>query len=146
MLSILAKIIVALALVSAGGATAVAASGNMGHVLQPNAAVPANLTSAEQAAVTYVNQHYAGNGTAQILKVENDTENGTSVVDVTVLAPNGHSYDVEVSQATNTVVSVEVAGDSGSSSSSSTDDGQNSEQNGSDSCNSSQNNNTGKDN
>ncbi|MCL5785047.1 MAG: hypothetical protein M1151_00045 [Candidatus Thermoplasmatota archaeon] len=126
MLSLLAKVIVTIVLASSGVMAGTAASGSVGHLLQAGTA-PANLTSAEQAAIAYVDQHYQGNGTAKLLKVESDTENGTAVVDVTVLAPNGHAYDVEVNQSTNAVMSVELVQNGDQSESSSSDDSQNSD-------------------
>lgn len=70
-----------------------------------------NLTAAEQAAITYVDTHFSGNGTAKILQIENDTENGSAVFDITILAPNGNVYDLGISQSTNQVISVELSQD-----------------------------------
>ena len=154
MLSRLAMVIVAIVVGSAGTAAVGVVSAASGHSALFNA-TPTNPTAAEQAAVSYVNQHYPGNGTAKVLKVEHDTENGSAVVDVTVLAPNGHAYDVEVSQSTNSVLSVEMAGDQANLSGSTTDDSggidsqssnnSGSDQNSTDSGNSNQNSNTGTD-
>ena len=132
MLSILAKVVVALVVVTSGVAAGSAATGTMGHLIQGNA-TSGNLTAAEQAAIAYVDQHYPGNGTAQVLKVENDTENGTAVVDVTVLAPNGHTYDVEVNHATDSIMSVEAAQSGDHSGDQTGDDGQGNDQSSKDS-------------
>ena len=130
MLSLLTKVIMAIVVIASGAAVGTVTSGAAGHFVQLNTSA-ANLTPAEQAAINYVDQHYSGNVTAKILKVENDTENGSAVVDVTVLAPNNNTYDVEVSQASNAVISVELVshGDqsAGSSDDSGTGDSQGSE-------------------
>ena len=99
-------ILAVIALISVGSAAGVTAGPSIIHDLT---ATNANLTQAEQAAITYVNDHYPGNGTSKILKVENDTENGTAVFDIKVLAPNGTVYVVQVSQSTDTVISVHPA-------------------------------------
>ena len=85
-------ILAVVALISVGSAAGVTAAPSIIHDLT---ATNANLTQAEQAAITYVNDHYPGNGTSKILKVENDTENGTAVFDIKVLAPNGTVYVVQ---------------------------------------------------
>ncbi|MGC8515621.1 MAG: PepSY domain-containing protein [Thermoplasmata archaeon] len=122
MLSLLTKVIMAIVVIASGAAVGTVTSGAAGHFVQLNT-LPANLTSAEQAALNYVDQHYSGNVTAKILKVENDTENGSAVVDVTVLAPNNNTYDVEVSQASNAVISVELVSHEDQTTSSSDDSG-----------------------
>ena len=122
MLSLLTKVIMAIVVIASGAAVGTVTSGAAGHFVQLNT-LPANLTSAEQAALNYVVQHYSGNVTAKILKVENDTENGSAVVDVTVLAPNNNTYDVEVSQASNAVISVELVSHGDQSTGSSDDSG-----------------------
>ena len=99
-------ILAVIALISVGSAAGVTAGPSIIHDLT---ATNANLTQAEQAAITYVNDHYPGNGTSKILKVENDTENGTAVFDIKVLAPNGTVYVVQVSQSTDTVISAHPA-------------------------------------
>ncbi len=124
MLSILTKVIMALVIIASGAAVGTVASGAAGHLAQAST-LSSNMTSAEQAAVAYIDQHYAGNGTTKILKIENDTENGTAVVDVTVLAPNNNTYSVEVSLSTNAVLSVELVSHGDNSSSTSEDSGDN---------------------
>lgn len=99
-------ILAVIALISVGSAAGVTAGPSIIHDLT---ATNANLTQADQAAITYVNDHYPGNGTSKILKVENDTENGTAVFDIKVLAPNGTVYVVQVSQSTDTVISAHPA-------------------------------------
>lgn len=99
-------ILAVIALISVGSAAGVTAGPSIIHDLT---ATNANLTQAEQAAITYVNDHYPGNGTSKILKVENDTENGTAVFDIKVLAPNGTVYVVQVSQSTDAVISAHPA-------------------------------------
>ncbi len=79
--------------------------------------VPASLTTstttaaaaADQAALTYVSAHYAGSGTASVLKTEADTEKGVPVFDVRVLAPNGTVYVAHVNRSTDVVISVNPA-------------------------------------
>lgn len=78
MISTIVKALVALVLVTSGVAAGAAATGSLGH-LTTNTVTDANLTAAEQAAISYVDAHYPGNGTAKILKVENSTENYTGV-------------------------------------------------------------------
>ncbi|MHB1493260.1 MAG: PepSY domain-containing protein [Thermoplasmataceae archaeon] len=89
------------------------AGGSIGHALSGIAGSPgtanANLSAAEQAAVNYVSTHYSGNGTAKILKVENDTEKGVAVFDINILAPNGSVYVVHVSRATDQVLGAHLA-------------------------------------
>ena len=97
-------ILAVVALISVGSAAGVTAAPSIIHDLT---ATNANLTQAEQAAITYVNDHYPGNGTSKILKVENDTENGTAVFDIKVLAPNGTVY-VNFSKYTGTISSLLV--------------------------------------
>ncbi|MCL6090383.1 MAG: hypothetical protein M1393_05020 [Candidatus Thermoplasmatota archaeon] len=94
-------------------ASAVSITGAAGHATIGNAisdlAGNSNLTAAENVTLSYVDTHYAGNGTAKILKVESDTENGTAVFDINVLAPNGMVYVVHVDKANNTVMSAHLA-------------------------------------
>ena len=99
-------ILAVIALISVGSAAGVTAGPSIIHDLT---ATNANLTQADQAAITYVNNHHPGNGTSKILKVENDTENGTAVFDIKVLAPNGTVYVVQVSQSNDTVISAHPA-------------------------------------
>ena len=99
-------ILAVIALISVGSAAGVTAGPSIIHDLT---ATNANLTQAEQAAIPYVNDLYPGIGTSKILKVENDTENGTAVFDIKVLAPNGTVYVVQVSQSTDTVISAHPA-------------------------------------
>ena len=106
-----AKAIVALILtVSAVSVAGAAGTGPLGHMFTGTSG-SGNLTAAEQAAITYVDTHFSGNGTAKILQIENDTENGSAVFDITILAPNGYVYDLGISQSTNQVISVELSQD-----------------------------------
>jgi hypothetical protein len=103
----LKAILAAIALVTVASTVGIAAGPSIGHALVSSTS--GNMTAAEQAAVSYVNSHYAGNGTAKILKVENDTEHGVAVYDIKVLAPNGSVYVVQVSQSANQVISAHLA-------------------------------------
>lgn len=103
----LKALLAAIALVTVASTAGIAAGPSIGHALAPS--MSGNMTAAEQAAVSYVNSHYAGNGTAKILKVENDTEHSVAVFDIKVLAPNESVYVVQVSQSTNQVISAHLA-------------------------------------
>ncbi|MHB1527616.1 MAG: PepSY domain-containing protein [Candidatus Dormibacteria bacterium] len=83
-----------------------------------NAALPTkvNLVSAsspavaaDTAALSYVNQHYSGTGTAAVLKTEADTEHGVPVYDVTVTAPNGTTYSLSIQTSNDSVLSASPA-------------------------------------
>lgn len=76
MLSTIAKVLIALVLVASGAMVGTAVTGSFAHLV-PGAPASASLTPAEQAAIAYVDAHYPGNGTAKILKVDNNTENDT---------------------------------------------------------------------
>ncbi len=99
-------ILAVVALLSVASVAGVTAGPGVIHDLS---AANSNVTLADHAAITYVNAHYQGNGTAKILKVENDTEKGVAVYDIKVLAPNGTAYVVQVSQSTDQVISAHVA-------------------------------------
>ena len=119
-------ILAAVALLSVASVAGVTAGPSVLHDLS---APGNNMTLAQQAAITYVNAHYAGNGTAKILKTENDTEHGVAVYDINVLAPNGTIYVVQVSQSSNQVISAHVAENqdvNGSGNNQSSDSGSNS--------------------
>ncbi len=101
----------ALAVAGAAAAIALTTGGT-------NAALPTkvNLVSAsspavaaDTAAVTYVNQHYSGSGTAAVLKTEADTEHGVPVYDVTVTAPNGTTYSLSIRTSNDSVLSASPA-------------------------------------
>ena len=91
--------------VSVAGAAGHTAIGSSVSALVGNS----NLTAADNAALAYVDSHYSGNVTAKILKVESDTENGTAVFDINVLAPDGMVYVVHVDKVTDTVISARIA-------------------------------------
>ena len=101
-------ILAAIALVSVASVAGIAAGPSIGHPLASTAPAD-NLTAAQQAALSYVSQNYPGNGTAKILKTENDTEHGVPVFDIKVLAPNGLVYVVQVNQSSNQVISAHLA-------------------------------------
>ncbi len=65
--------------------------------------------SADQAAVPYVDQHYPGSGTANVLQNEADHEHGIAVFDVRIKAPNGAIYSVTAQTSNDQVMSAQVA-------------------------------------
>ncbi len=68
------------------------------------AVTTAGAAGTDQAAVSYVDSHYPGPGTARALKTEPDVERGVPVCDVRVLAPNGTTYVVHVQQSNDGVL------------------------------------------
>lgn len=66
-------------------------------------------STAANAALHYVNIHYAGSGQARVLQTEADHEGGVSVYDVHVLAPNGKVYVVHVQQSNLAIRSINQA-------------------------------------
>jgi hypothetical protein len=73
------------------------------------AATAGGASGADQAALSYVDSHYPGAGTAQVLKTEPDVERGVPVYDVRVLAPDGTTYVVHVRQVGDAVLSANPA-------------------------------------
>lgn len=65
--------------------------------------------AADRAAVTYVDQHFGGSGTAAVLKTEADKEHGVPVYDVRVKAPNGATYSLSVRASNDSVISAHLA-------------------------------------
>ncbi len=63
--------------------------------------------------MTYVDQHYPGSGTAQVLKNEADHEHGIAVFDVRIKAPNGAIYSVTVQTSNDQVMSAQAPSGSG---------------------------------
>ncbi len=72
-------------------------------------ATAGGASGADQVAVNYVDTHYPGAGTAQVLKTEPDIERGVPVYDVRVLAPDGTTYAVHVRQAGDAALSASPA-------------------------------------
>lgn len=64
-----------------------------------------NVTSADQAAVVYVEATYPGSGVANVLTTTADTVAGVAVYDVSVTAPAGGTYLVKVQQSNDVVLS-----------------------------------------
>lgn len=70
---------------------------------------PTTLASADQVAISYVEAHYPGSGTARVLTSEADVDRGIAVYDVRTLAPSGVIYVVQVARSNNSVLFVEPA-------------------------------------
>ena len=85
-----------------GGATPVPTRVNLVAANSPVAA-------ADQAALTYVSQHYPGAGTAKVLRTEADTEHGVAVYDVVVQAPNGATYSLSVRASNDSVLAAHLS-------------------------------------
>ncbi len=68
-----------------------------------------NPADAGSTALAYVQAHYPGSGTGQILKTEPDVDRGVAVYDVRTLAPNGTIYVVHVQQSNDAVLWVNTA-------------------------------------
>ncbi len=66
-------------------------------------------STADAAAIHYVNAHYPGSGQATVQKTEADHEHGIPVYDVRLLAPNGTVYVVHVQQSNTTVLTANRA-------------------------------------
>lgn len=66
-------------------------------------------STADAAAIRYVNAHYPGNRQATVLKTEADHEHGIPVYDVRTLAPNGTVYVVHVQQSNAAILTVNRA-------------------------------------
>ncbi len=99
------------ALAVAGGVWAATRSGGTDQVPTRVSLVAASspVAAADQAAVTYVGQHYPGTGTARVLRTEADTEHGVPVYDVVVQAPNGATYSLSVRASNDSVLSAHLA-------------------------------------
>ncbi len=101
------------ALVVAGGVAAFALNAGAAGAAAPTkvhlVAASASIQAADQAALTYVDQHFPGAGTAAVLKTEADTERGVAVFDVSVKAPNGSTYSLAVRASDYSVISASLA-------------------------------------
>ena len=67
-----------------------------------------NVTSADQAAISYVDANYAGSGATNVLTTTADTVAGVAVYDVSVTAPDGSTYLVQVQQSNDAVLSASL--------------------------------------
>ncbi len=94
----------------AGGAWAATRGGGASSVPTRVSLVAASspVAAADQAALTYVGQHYPGSGAARVLRTEADTEHGVPVYDVVVEAPNGASYSLSVRASNDSVISAHL--------------------------------------
>lgn len=95
----------AAAAIAAAG-TAAAKASPAAHALgsgagQPKAVGPA---AAGQSALSYASAHHPGPKAARVLATEADTDRGRAVYDVRVLAPDGITYVVHISRASNAVL------------------------------------------
>ncbi|HQT99093.1 MAG TPA: hypothetical protein PLG60_01160 [Acidimicrobiales bacterium] len=63
-----------------------------------------NSASADQAAVSFVDATYPGAGVASVLSTTASTSGGLATYDVTITAPNGTTYDVQVQQSSDAVL------------------------------------------
>lgn len=66
-----------------------------------------NAASADQAAITYADAQYPGSGVATVLSTTSDTIGGVAIYDVTLSAPNGSKYEVQVQQSNDVVLSAD---------------------------------------
>ena len=67
-----------------------------------------NVTSADQAAISYVDVHYAGSGATNVLTTTADTVAGVAVYNVSITAPDGSTYLVQVQQSNDAVLSASL--------------------------------------
>lgn len=67
------------------------------------------LAAADQVAISYVESHFPGSGTARVLTSEADVDRGIAVFDVRTLAPNGVIYVVQVARSNDSVLVVKPA-------------------------------------
>jgi hypothetical protein len=99
--------------VVAGGAAAIALSAHgapaVANVAVQLASASSPANAADQAAVSYVAQHFAGSGIASVLKTEADTEHGMPVYDVRIKAPNGAVYSLSVRSSNDSIMSAHLA-------------------------------------
>ena len=86
------------ALLSAGHQASLPAKVRLAAASAPGAG------GADRAAVNYVDSHYPGPGTAQMLKSEPDVDRDLPVYDVRVIAPNGTTYVIHVRQSNDAVL------------------------------------------
>lgn len=77
----------------------------------PQAAASVSLITARRSpgtadgtASAYARAHYPGPGKLRVLATESDTERGTAVYDVRILAPNGVIYVIHVRRGNDTVM------------------------------------------
>lgn len=67
-----------------------------------------SATSADQAAVSYVDAHYSGSGVASVLTTTADSVAGVAAYDVSITAPDGSTYLVQVQQSNDAVLSASL--------------------------------------
>ncbi len=104
----------ALALTGAGLAAASQADGSprLAPAILTLATVP-GPAAADSAAAAYIQGRHPGPGTTRVLATEPDTDRGTAVYDVRILAPDAVVYVVHVQRGTGTVLWANTAEDQG---------------------------------
>ena len=72
-----------------------------------------NVTSADQAAISYVDANYSGSGSTNVLTTTADSVGGVAVYDVSITAPDGSTYLVQVQQSNDAVLSASLTSSQG---------------------------------